>query len=845
MVANFHILALALKYIPLRQIIIKHESTMNISYNWLKDYINIDLSPNEVAATLTQLGLETGSVDEVEQIKGGLKGILIGEVVTCHKHPNSDHLSVTTVNIGTGDNLPIVCGAPNVTAGQKVVVATVGTILYKGDEQFTIQKSKIRGEVSMGMICAEDEIGLGNDHRGIMVLDPDAVPGTPAGTYFKIQSDYVLEVDLTPNRIDSASHIGAARDLAATLSQKSSVKYNRPNIDHFKVDNQNLTIPVTIEDSQACARYCGVTISDVTVKESPEWLKNRLKAIGLNPINNIVDVTNFVLYETGQPLHAFDASAIDGGKVIVKTLAAGTKFVTLDGVERELSDMDLMICNSEEPMCIGGVFGGLHSGVKESTTHVFLESAYFNPVYIRKTARRHGLNTDASFRFERGVDPNGTLYALKRAALLIQEVSGGTITSDVVDVVADPSILAFFPVTVTYSSINRLIGKEIPKETIKSILLSLEVEIKSETSEGLELAVPPYRVDVKREADIIEEILRIYGYNNVEPNKSIKSAIQHAPHPDKMKLQNLISEMFTARGFNEIMSNSLTKIAYYDQLETYKSENTVRLFNPLSSDLNGMRQTLLFGGLEAVNRNTNYRNSDLRLYEFGNVYHFDGSKTYDNPVKNYSEEEHIAIWITGKKEAENWAVKEEPTSFFTLKANVENILTRIGVIVENCAIESISNDIFSEGLEYRYNNVSICQIGYISKKVLKKMDIGADVFYGNLRWTVILKAIKNHKAAYTPLKKYPEVKRDLALLIDKEVQFSTIKALAFKAERQILKSVNIFDVYEGSNLPEGKKSYAVSFILQDDEKTLNEKQIEKTMNRLISVYDREVGAQIR
>ena len=818
---------------------------MNISYNWLKDYINLDLSPDEVAATLTQLGLETGGIEEVEQIKGGLRGVIIGEVISCHKHPNSDHLSVTTVNIGSGDNLPIVCGAPNVAAGQKVAVATVGTVLYKGDEQFTIQKSKIRGEVSMGMICAEDEIGLGNDHNGIMVLNPDAIPGTPASTYFNIQSDYVLEVDLTPNRIDSASHIGVARDLAATLSQNSSVKYCRPSIDHFKTDNQNLSIPVTIEDSQACARYCGVTISDVTVKESPEWLKNRLKAIGLNPINNIVDVTNYVLYETGQPLHAFDASAIKGGQVIVKTLESGTKFVTLDGIERELSDKDLMICNSEEPMCIGGVFGGLDSGVKSSTTHVFLESAYFNPVYIRKTARRHGLNTDASFRFERGVDPNGTMYTLKRASLLIKEVAGGTISSDVVDVVADPSILTYFPVTVTYASINRLIGKEIPKETIKKILLSLEIEIKAEAAEGLELAVPPYRVDVKREADIIEEILRIYGYNNVEPNKSIKSAIQHAPRPDKMKLQNLISEMFTARGFNEIMSNSLTKISYYDQLETFKPENTVRLFNPLSSDLNGMRQTLLFGGLEAINRNTNFRNSDLRLYEFGNVYHFDGSKTFDNPVKNYSEEEHISIWITGKKEAGNWAVKEEPTSFFTLKANIENILTRIGIAVENCAIESISNDIYSEGLEYRYNNVIICQIGYVSKKILKKMDISADVFYGNLRWTVILKAIKNHKAGYIALKKYPEVRRDLALLIDKEVQFSTIKALAFKAERQILKNVNIFDVYEGANLPDGKKSYAVSFILQDDEKTLNDKQIEKTMNRLISVYGREVGAQIR
>lgn len=818
---------------------------MNISYSWLKDYINTELSPAEVAATLTQLGLETGSVDEVESIKGGLKGIIVGEVITCQKHPNSDHLSVTTVNIGTEENLPIVCGASNVAAGQKVVVATVGTILYNGDEQFTIQKSKIRGEVSMGMICAEDEIGLGSDHNGIMVLDQQAIPGTPASEFFKIQSDFVLEVDLTPNRIDSASHIGVARDLAAYLAQKENITYTRPNIDSFKADNHTLAIPVSIENKEACARYCGLTISGVTVKESPEWLKNRLKTIGQNPINNIVDITNYVLFETGQPLHAFDASEIKGDEVIVKTLPAGTKFVTLDGIERELSDKDLMICNAEVPMCIGGVFGGLQSGVKDSTTSIFLESACFNPVYIRKTARRHGLSTDASFRFERGVDPNGTLYALKRAALLIKEIAGGTITSEVVDVVADPSVLEFFPVTVTYSNITRLIGKEIPKETIKSILLSLEILINEETSEGLSLSVPPYRVDVKREVDIIEEILRVYGYNNVEPNKSIKSAIQHTPNPDKMKLQNLISEMFTARGFNEIMSNSLTKTAYYDQLESFKPENTVRLFNPLSSDLNGMRQTLLFGGLEAINRNTNFRNADLRLYEFGNVYHFDGTKTYTNPVKNYSEGEHIGIWITGKKETENWVVKEETTSFFTLKANVENILTRIGIKVGNCVIESISNDIFSEGLEYRLNGVTIGQIGYVSKKILKNLNIDADVFYGDLHWSVILKAIKNHRATYSPLQKYPEVRRDLALLIDKEVQFSAIKALAFRTEKQILRSVNIFDVYEGSKLPEGKKSYAVSFILQDEEKTLNDKQIEKTMNRLISVYEREVGAQIR
>jgi phenylalanyl-tRNA synthetase beta chain len=818
---------------------------MDISYNWLKDYINLELSPAEIAATLTQLGLETGGITEFESIKGGLKGMVVGEVITCHKHPNSDHLSVTTVNIGGSENHQIVCGAPNVAAGQKVIVATVGTTLYKGNEQFTIQKSKIRGEVSLGMICAEDEIGIGNDHGGIMVLDQQAKPGTLASDYFKIQSDFVLEVDLTPNRIDSASHIGIARDLAAYLNQKKSVSYSRPLVDAFKVDNHKLSISVAIENKEACPRYCGLTISDVSVKESPEWLKNRLKAIGQNPINNIVDITNYVLNETGQPLHAFDASRVTGNKVIVKTEAAGTKFITLDGIERELSDKDLMICNGSEAMCIGGVFGGLHSGVKESTTAIFLESAYFNPVYIRKTARRHGLNTDASFRFERGVDPNGTLFALKRAALLIQQLAGGTISSDVVDVVADPSILEYFPVQVSYSNITRLIGKNIPSETIKNILRSLEIEIKEETPEGLNLAVPPFRVDVKREADIIEEILRIYGYNNVEPCKSIKSTIQLAPHPDKMKLQNLVSEMFTSRGFNEIMSNSLTKSAYYEQLESFKAENTVQLFNPLSSDLNGMRQTLLFGGLEAINRNTNFRNSDLRLYEFGNVYRFNEGTNNDHPVKNYSEAEHIGIWITGKKENDNWKVKGEPTSFFMLKANVENILSRLGIVIEQCNIASIANDIFSEGLEYQFNNKIIVQIGYVNNKILKSQNISADVFYGDLRWTTIIKIIKNNKVNYTPLLKYPEVRRDLALLVDKEVQFSTIKALAFRSEKQILRSVNIFDIYEGSNLPEGKKSYAISFTLQDEEKTLTDKQIEKTMNRLISVYEREIGAKIR
>lgn len=818
---------------------------MNISYSWLKEYINLKLSPAEVAATLTQLGLETGSIEEFESIKGGLNGLVVGEVLTCQAHPNSDHLSVTTVNIGDQEATPIVCGAANVRAGQKVIVATIGTILYNGDEQFTIQKSKIRGEVSMGMICAEDEIGIGSSHDGILVLDPKAIPGTPASEYFNISSDFILEVDLTPNRIDSASHLGIARDLSTFLSQKEKTIYTRPDVTGFKVENNSVPITVKVENPEACPRYAGLTISGVRVAESPEWLRNRLKAIGQSPINNIVDITNYVLHETGQPLHAFDTSAIQGGSIIVKTVANETKFTTLDGVERTLNEKDLMICSAKEALCIGGVFGGLHSGVKDTTTSIFLESAYFNPVSIRKTARRHGLNTDASFRFERGVDPNETIYALKRAALLIQEIAGGTISCDLIDVISEPTILEFFPVEVSYSNIARLIGKEIPKEILKQILVSLEIKITKESEQGLSLEIPPYRVDVKREVDVIEELLRIYGYNNIEPNTATKSTIQHAPRPDKIKLQNLISELFTARGFNEIMSNSLTKLAYYENLSSYPLSHSVQLFNPLSNDLNSLRQTLLFGGLEAINRNTNFRNTDLRLFEFGNVYKYDASKVTENPVKNYSESEHIGIWITGIKETPNWNTKEEATSFFTLKANVENILVRLGISLDRCAIETISNDLFTEGLEYKHNNVTVAQLGVLNKGLLKSQDINATVFYGDINWTVILKAIKNHKASYTPLMKYPEVKRDLALLLDKEVLFSTIKTLAFKAEKEILRSVNLFDVYEGEKLPNGKKSYAISFILQDAEKTLTDKQIEKTMSRLVSIYEREIGAQIR
>jgi phenylalanyl-tRNA synthetase beta chain len=818
---------------------------MNISYKWLKDYLDTSLLPHEIAAMLTQLGLETGSVEEIESIKGGLKGLVVGEVLTCQKHPGSDHLSLTTVDIGQGIIEPIVCGAPNVAAGQKVIVATVGTTLYKGDESFTIQKSKIRGEVSAGMICAEDEIGIGSDHNGILVLDPAAVPGTPASSYFNIESDYCLEVDLTPNRIDSASHIGVARDLAAFLRQNLDISYNRPSVDDFGVNNRNRTIQVSIENPEACARYAGVSITGITVKDSPEWLKNRLRVIGLKPINNVVDITNYVLFETGQPLHAFDLAAIKGDKIVVKTAKPGTKFLTLDEVERSLDEKDLMICNESEGMCIGGVFGGLHSGIKNETTEMFLESAWFNPVFIRKTARRHGLNTDASFRFERGVDPNGTIYALKRAALLICELAGGTISSEIVDVVADASMLEPFAVTISFTNITRLIGKEIPREQIKNILASLEILITSESEETLELSVPPYRVDVRREADVIEELLRIYGYNNVEAGTAVKSTLQHSGYPDKQKLQNLVSEILTAQGFNEIMCNSLTKSTYYEQLATFKEANCVKLYNPLSSDLNAMRQTLLFGGLETILRNSNFRNSDLKLYEFGNVYFFDGSVEYPNPVKNYKEEEHIGMWLTGNKESENWVTKAQQGSFFTLKSYLEKILSRLGISTDSCQIKPLESEIYSDGIEYYFKNQKVAFLGILGKNILKQSGLQAEVVYADIHWTLLLKAIKKLKVAYTPLPKFPEVRRDLALLVDREVSFGAIKMWAQRTERDLLKSVSIFDVYEGSHLPEGKKSYAVSFLLRDDTKTLQDKQIEKVMEKLINTFKRELGAQIR
>lgn len=816
---------------------------MNISYSWLKDYINIDLSPEEIAKILTQIGLEVGGIEEVETVKGGMNGLVIGEVVTCEPHPNSDHLSKTTVNVGTAELLSIVCGAPNVAAGQKVVVATMGTTLYMGKDEFTIKKSKIRGEVSEGMICAEDETGIGTDHAGIIVLPENVQVGIPAKDYFNIQSDWCIEVDLTPNRIDAASHIGVARDLAAYLRNTVEQGYKKPSVEEFKVDNHNLEIPVEVKNPEACPRYSGVTISGVTIKESPEWLKRRLKTIGLSPINNVVDVTNYVLYETGQPLHAFDAEEIEGGKVVVKTLNSGTKFVTLDGVERSLNENDLMICNTENGMCIGGVFGGLTSGVKDSTTNIFLESACFDPVFIRKTARRHGLNTDASFRFERGTDPNGVIYALKRAAMLIKEVAGGSISSEIVDIYPEP--IADFKVDVSFANIKRLIGKELGKETIKNILASLEIGIENEIETGLSLLVPPYRVDVKREADVIEEILRIYGYNNVEIPTQVNASLQTAEKPDPNQVRNLVAEMLTAQGFNEIWSNSLTKAGYYDGLNNYSEAQTVKLLNPLSADLNGMRQTLLFGGLECVAFNANRQNKNLRMYEFGNCYFFKGTELKDHPEKNYREEEHLGLFVTGTKENESWSGTQQITSFFSLKTYAENLLKRLGFSTDQMQISETTDELFSEGLSYSFNNKHLLNLGIVAKKWMKKFDIENPVYYADFDWDSISILHKKHKVLFEELPKFPAVRRDLALLIDKSVKFSTIKELAYHSERKILREVDLFDVYEGKGIPEGKKSYAVSFILRDDKATLNDKLIEKTMQKLVETYKRELGAELR
>ena len=820
---------------------------MNISYNWLKEYVNFDLTPDEVAAALTSIGLETGSVEEVQTIKGGLEGLVIGEVLTCVEHPNSDHLHITTVNLGNGEPTQIVCGAPNVAAGQKVVVATLGTKLYDGDECFTIKKSKIRGVESIGMICAEDEIGIGTSHDGIIVLPEDAVPGTLAKDYYNVKSDYVLEVDITPNRADACSHYGVARDLYAYLIQNGKqATLQRPSVEAFAVENHDLDIKVTVENSEACPRYAGVTVKGVTVKESPEWLQNKLHLIGVRPINNVVDITNYIVHAFGQPLHCFDADKIKGGEVIVKTMPEGTPFVTLDGVERKLNERDLMICNKEEAMCIAGVFGGLDSGSTETTTDVFIESAYFHPTWVRKTARRHGLNTDASFRFERGIDPNITIYCLKLAALLVKELAGGTISSEIKDICVAPA--QDFVVELAYEKIHSLVGKVIPVETIKSIVSSLEMKITNETAEGLTLAVPPYRVDVQRDCDVIEDILRIYGYNNVEIPSTLKSSLTTKGDADKSnKLQNLVAEQLVGCGFNEILNNSLTRAAYYDGLESYPSNHLVMLMNPLSADLNSMRQTLLFGGLESIAHNANRKNADLKFFAFGNCYYFDADKK--NPEKTlaaYSEDYHLGLWVTGKRVSNSWAHADENSSVYELKAYVENILKRLGLDLRNLVVGNLTDDIFAAALSVNTKGGKrLATFGVVTKKLLKVFDIDNEVYYADFDWKELMKAIRSVKISYKEISKFPAVKRDLALLLDKNVQFAEIEKIAYETEKKLLKEVELFDVYEGKNLEAGKKSYAVSFLLQDESQTLNDKMIDKIMSKLVKNLEEKLNAKLR
>lgn len=820
---------------------------MNISYNWLKQYINVEIPAEDLGKILTSIGLEVGGVEKVQTIKGGLEGLVTGKVLTCVDHENSDHLHVTTVDAGQDEVLQIVCGAPNVAAGQKVIVATVGTILYSGEESFTIKRSKIRGVESFGMICAEDEIGIGTSHDGIIVLPEDVPAGLPAREYYGIKDDYLIEVDITPNRVDAASHFGVARDLAAYFSiVDPDIKLTKPSVDQFHVQNNNLSIPVKVENPEACPRYSAVTISGVKVEESPKWLKDALTTIGLRPINNVVDITNFVLHEMGQPLHAFDADKIKGGEVHVRTMPDAYPFTTLDGVERKLNAADLMICDTEKPMCIGGVFGGLDSGVTESTKNVFLESAYFNPVSIRKTARRHGLNTDASFRFERGCDPANTIYILKRCALLIQEIAGGEISSEIADIY--PSEIKPFEVEVSIKKTNSLIGKEIGRDNIEKIFQALEMKIIRNDEQGYLLHVPTYRVDVQRDVDVIEDILRIYGYNNVEIKDTLKSTLSYAQKPDSHALQNLISEQLTAQGFSEIMNNSLTKQAYYTNLQTYPAENCVKIINALSNDLNVMRQTLLFGGLESIAYNINRKNPDLKFYEFGNCYFYDAEKkSEDEPLSAYSEGFHLGIWVTGKKYSRtSWAIADQKTSVYELKAYVENIFRRMGINMNKTVQTTYSNELLSEGLSIdTFSGKKLAVFGIVSSKARKKADIDQEVYYADLHWTNLLRELKKHKTEYSDIPKYPEVRRDLALLLDKEINFAEIEKIAYKTEKKLLKAVSLFDVYEGKNLEAGKKSYAVSFILQDETKTLTDKQIDSIMKKLQDEFETKLGAKLR
>ena len=821
---------------------------MNISYKWLKEYIDFDLTPQQVAEALTSLGLEVGATEEVETIRGGLKGLVVGQVLTCEMHPNSDHLHVTTVDLGNGEApAQIVCGAPNVAAGQKVIVATLGTVLYDGDDSFTIKKSKLRGVESCGMICAEDEIGVGTSHDGIIVLTADAVVGTPAAQYYGVESDWMIEVDLTPNRIDGGSHYGVARDLYAWLKQNGLPgKLHRPSVDAFKIDRPDGGIPVEVLNPEACPRYSGLTVRNVKVQESPKWLKDYLLAAGQRPINSIVDITNYMLLGLGQPMHCFDLAKVKGDKVVVRTVEAGTKFITLDEVERTLTDRDLMICNAQEPMCIGGVFGGLDAGVTEQTTDIFLESAYFHPTWIRKTARRFGLNTDASFRFERGIDPNETVYNLKLAAMLVKEIAGGEICGDIVDVKAHD--FPGFPVELHYDYVTSLIGKNIGKDTIKSIVESLEMQIVGEDDEKINLIVPTYRVDVQRPCDVVEDILRVYGYNNIEFGDSIHSSLSNKDQVDFADdMKELISNQLTASGYNEIMNNSLTVEAYYQGLETYPAEHCVKVMNALSSDLNVMRQTLLFGGLESIARNINRKNANLRFYEFGNIYSFNPeADNTEVALAPYSEHTAVGLWLTGNNHAGNWAEKVKPLSVYDLKAAVENIFKRLGIGERELLVEQTENDIVGPALTYKNRGGKLLgYMGVVDEKLLKRFDIDQEVYFAQFAWNAVCKMAAKKEVKYYDLPKTLPVKRDLALLVDTAVTYDDIRRVVEQSEKKLLKSMTLFDVYEGKNLPAGKKSYAISLILQDNEKTMQDKQIDAIMQKIIRNLETQVGAQLR
>ena len=821
---------------------------MNVSYKWLKEYIDFDLTPQQVSDALTSLGLEVDALEEVETIKGGLKGLVVGKVLTCEPHPNSDHMHTTTVDLGNGQApVQIVCGAPNVAAGQKVIVATTGTKLYDGDQEFVIKKSKLRGVESYGMICAEDEIGVGTDHNGIIVLPDDAQVGMPAAQYYGVESDWLIEVDLTPNRIDGASHYGVARDLSAWMKRHGmATRLHRPSVEAFKIDRRDGGIPVEVENAEACPRYCGLTVRNVKVGESPKWLKDYLSAVGQRPINNIVDITNYILLGTGQPMHCFDLSKVKGDKIVVKTVKEGTKFVTLDGVERTLTDRDLMICNAEEPMCIGGVFGGLDSGVTEATTDIFLESAYFHPTWIRKSARRFGLNTDASFRFERGIDPNDTIYNLKLAALLVKQLAGGETCGEIVAVKAHD--FPPFPVELRYDYVTGLIGKNIGHDTIKSIVESLEMKVVAEDAERLSLEVPTYRVDVRRPCDVVEDILRVYGYNNVEFTDEIHGCLSNKDDADlRNDLRELISNQLTSEGYNEIMNNSLTAASYYEGLESYPVEHCVRVINALSSDLNVMRQTLLFGGLESLARNINRKNANLRMYEFGDVYSYDA--TADNSqvaLAPYSEHTALGMWLTGNNHDDSWADKVRPLSVYDLKAAVAGVMRRLGIARHELVVETMSNDLLDPALVYKNRGGKLLGVlGVVDEAVASKFDVDQPVYFAQFNWNLLCKLSSKKEVKYTDLPKTLPLRRDLALLVDKSVTYAQIEHVVEQSERKLLKSMTLFDVYEGKNLEPGKKSYAISMVLQDDQKTLNDHQIEAVMKKIVANLEKQLGAQLR